>query len=372
MWFPGHRVTVVRGSIRACGSRADGRMWFASPGCVILLVEASCIKGASGVAFGDRTSSTLDTPHHDQGRTQLRPEPLRSTATVHRDSVRRAARVGRRGGSGNSGRAVGERHLWISRPATLAHGSWRPLSAPRRVRTGSYNPASVTTGTATVSDLVAGNRLPPHGPHHSTTQPPGSRPGGPSHPADQSCRPTGSGRRTAEPIARPAWIRPADRAVAPTRRLRPAFGTRISANTRRSEHATDATATRSVAADRRLLDRHRAGTTRHQSGASRQSTEHHAPGRSANPPPTRYTIPEPPGNCDPRTRSPVCAGDHPAPLEPPDPRAPSAPEPPGRIESPDAAHTSARIRVAASFPGRRGAGQGSNLFDRRRRRRRRP
>ena len=34
---------------------------------------------------------------------------------------------------------------------------------------------------------------------------------------------------------------------------------------------------------------------------------------------------------------------------------------PGRTESLDAAHTSARIRVAASFPGRRGAGQGSKL-----------
>ena len=39
------------------------------------------------------------------------------------------------------------------------------------------------------------------------------------------------------------------------------------------------------------------------------------------------------------------------------------PEPPGRTESPDAAHTSARIRVAASFPGRRGGCQGSNLFE---------
>jgi hypothetical protein len=42
---------------------------------------------------------------------------------------------------------------------------------------------------------------------------------------------------------------------------------------------------------------------------------------------------------------------------------PASPAPPGRTESPDAAHTSARIRVAASFPGRRGAGQGSNLFE---------
>jgi len=46
-------------------------MWFASPGCLIVLVELVCIKGAFGVAFGDRTSSTLDTHQHDQGRTQL-------------------------------------------------------------------------------------------------------------------------------------------------------------------------------------------------------------------------------------------------------------------------------------------------------------
>ena len=38
-------------------------------------------------------------------------------------------------------------------------------------------------------------------------------------------------------------------------------------------------------------------------------------------------------------------------------------EPPGRTESPKAAHTSARIRVAASFPGRGAVGQGSNLFE---------
>jgi len=44
-------------------------------------------------ALRARTSSTLDTPHHDQGKTQLRPEPLRNTATIQGIASRGAARV---------------------------------------------------------------------------------------------------------------------------------------------------------------------------------------------------------------------------------------------------------------------------------------
>ena len=48
-------------------------------------------------ALRARTSSTLDTPHRDQGRTQLRPEPLRSTATIQGIASGGAARVVRWG-----------------------------------------------------------------------------------------------------------------------------------------------------------------------------------------------------------------------------------------------------------------------------------
>ena len=74
-------------------------MWFASPGCGSLLVVVSCIKGAFGVAFGDRTSSTLDTPHHDQGKIAAVPEPLPSTTTVQGIPVPKAAGYRFRGGA---------------------------------------------------------------------------------------------------------------------------------------------------------------------------------------------------------------------------------------------------------------------------------
>jgi hypothetical protein len=40
--------------------------------CVMVLVGVVCVKGAFGVRCADRTSSTLDAHHTDQGRTQLR------------------------------------------------------------------------------------------------------------------------------------------------------------------------------------------------------------------------------------------------------------------------------------------------------------
>jgi len=47
-------------------------VWLRGLRCVMVLAEVRGVKGAFGVAFGDRTSSTLDTPHLGQGRTQLR------------------------------------------------------------------------------------------------------------------------------------------------------------------------------------------------------------------------------------------------------------------------------------------------------------
>ena len=51
-------------------------MWLRGLRCVMVLAEVMGIKGAFGVAFGDRTSSTLDTHHLGQGRTQLRGSAL--------------------------------------------------------------------------------------------------------------------------------------------------------------------------------------------------------------------------------------------------------------------------------------------------------
>jgi hypothetical protein len=63
-WFPGRDVGVVRWAKRRCGFRGLR--------CVSVLVGAVGVKGAFGVRCADRTSSTLDTHHTDQGRTQLR------------------------------------------------------------------------------------------------------------------------------------------------------------------------------------------------------------------------------------------------------------------------------------------------------------
>ena len=119
--------------------------WFASPGCVILLVAARRLKGAFGVAFGDRTSSTLDTPHHDQGRTQLRPEPLGSTATIQGITSRGAARV--------------------------VPGGWGPWFVER----GALGFVECEDWVIDCKDRAVGNRLP-------TAQCPHSTQPGPEHP----------------------------------------------------------------------------------------------------------------------------------------------------------------------------------------------
>jgi hypothetical protein len=56
-----------------------------------VLVVAACVKCAFGVPSG---SSTLDTHHHDQGRPQLRPEPLTGLDTIHVDTFNQRGRVG--------------------------------------------------------------------------------------------------------------------------------------------------------------------------------------------------------------------------------------------------------------------------------------
>jgi hypothetical protein len=56
-------LPVRRTVVGACPGKTDGGC--AVPGCVL------CVKGAFGVRCADRTSSTLDPHHHDQGRTQL-------------------------------------------------------------------------------------------------------------------------------------------------------------------------------------------------------------------------------------------------------------------------------------------------------------
>jgi len=53
----------LRGGKTRCG--------VAAPGCLMVLVVVVCVKGAFGVRFADLAGSTLDTHHHDQGRTQL-------------------------------------------------------------------------------------------------------------------------------------------------------------------------------------------------------------------------------------------------------------------------------------------------------------
>ena len=51
-------------------------LWSRGLRCGSVLAEVMGIKGAFGVACGDRTSSTLDTHHLGQGRTQLRGSAL--------------------------------------------------------------------------------------------------------------------------------------------------------------------------------------------------------------------------------------------------------------------------------------------------------
>src|SRR5882757_10951450 len=69
-------------------------LWLRGLRCVMVLAEVMGVKGAFGVAFGDRTSSTLDTHHLGQGRTQLRG----SRAEVRAASGIPSARVVRRRG----------------------------------------------------------------------------------------------------------------------------------------------------------------------------------------------------------------------------------------------------------------------------------
>ena len=53
------------------GSGVRRWAWFASPGCVIVLVGVVGIKSAFGVPSGPKRVSALDIHHPDQGRTQL-------------------------------------------------------------------------------------------------------------------------------------------------------------------------------------------------------------------------------------------------------------------------------------------------------------
>jgi len=73
MWLP--LATTRCGRVRRIGVVVASlalAVWLRGLRCGSVLVVVVGVKGAFGVAFGDRTSSTLDTHHGDQGRTQLR------------------------------------------------------------------------------------------------------------------------------------------------------------------------------------------------------------------------------------------------------------------------------------------------------------
>ena len=92
----------------------------AAPGCLMVLVLAACVKGAFGVRCADRTSSTLDAHHHDQGRTQL-PELLTRVVAL----------------LGGHGSISWIRGIWCDR-ADLGHQAgtwyiWPDVPAPQKV-----------------------------------------------------------------------------------------------------------------------------------------------------------------------------------------------------------------------------------------------
>ena len=89
LWLRRCTGDVVAGASGAVVAPVALAVWLRGLRCVSVLVAGSGIKGAFGVAFGDRTSSTLDTRHVDQGRTQLRG----SRAEVGAASMAPPARV---------------------------------------------------------------------------------------------------------------------------------------------------------------------------------------------------------------------------------------------------------------------------------------
>ena len=134
----------------------------AAPGCLIVLVVVVCVKGASfvGVRFADRTSSTLDPHHHDQGRTQLSRScsPEWSHARV----------VGPRGGGCRGHRAGTWRVLTHIRqkPSRVVRKTLRRSS----IRESRRHSGPGTTGIGEPGDgwvgVPVGGRIRPHAGQH--------------------------------------------------------------------------------------------------------------------------------------------------------------------------------------------------------------